>query len=297
MNKMHTIEIMPSEDTIIGWVESFIPDYDLYFVDEQLLARLDHFSGLLLIPREEFNVHPIYREISSANAYTYWTVDQIATHVVHAPQEWLKTLSDTQRIELLTYQVKVGRGLIFSISEQQLSSRLNRYIVQTDMGKYFVVQRSVWELMTEFERHQLMMNYAKEWDSWTVQELPSEAPDHLKKYANTFTTVAGGNCLAATLFAVTEADWVLTQWVHPKTFLETLAYASYVEVDAIAMKGDVLTFWDDAGRLQHATYRIDDKLFFNKNGQTMFNPWKVIDETELFAAWGTLTTKTYRQTK
>lgn len=294
MNRERMIDMTPTEDVSKKWLESFIPDYNLYFANEQLLSRLADSSGILIIPREELDLHPTYREIRVANAYTYWTVNHIATHVIHAPNGWLKSLSDELRIEVLTFQIMVGRGLVFRL-DNELRKEWTPYICDVNGARHLVLQQEVWALMTDFERRQLLMNYAKKWDAWEAHDLPLEVPNHLKKYANTFSTVSGSNCLAATLFAVTGADWLITQWVHPKTFLQTLAHASYVQVDMPAKAGDVLTFWDDAGRLQHATYRIDGELFFNKNGQTMFNPWKVIDETELFAAWASYRIKTYRQ--
>lgn len=293
----HRLLLSPSDGVMNKWLKSFVPGHDLYFIDERLLSRIELVSGILLMPREEFSQHPTYRDISIANAYTYWTIDQIATHVIHAPVAWLKSLADDLRYELLTFQATVGRGLVFHLTGDEVDREWEPYVVNLTGERHLVLQQEVWILMTDFERRRLVLNYAKEWDSWEAHELPRESGSHLKKYANSFSTVSGSNCLAATLFAVTKADWILTQWVHPQTFLQTLAQSSYVEVDVETKAGDVLTFWDDAGRLQHATYRIDDTLFFNKNGQTIFNPWKVIDETELFAAWGTYTVKTYRQTK
>ncbi|TCI72344.1 hypothetical protein EVJ22_06720 [Exiguobacterium sp. SH0S7] len=296
MNGPH-IKLAPSEAVINEWIKSFMPAHDLYFIDERLLSRLDHSPGILLIPREEFSQHPTYRDISVANSYTYWTVDPVATHVVHAPSGWLTSLPDALRSDVLTFQATVGRGLVFRLTDDESRREWMPYIINVDGVRHLVLQQDVWTLMTNFERRQLVLNYAKEWDVWDAHDLPLEAPSHLTRYANMFSTEAGSNCLAATLFAVTGEDWLITQWVHPKTFLQTLAHASYTQVDAAAEAGDVLTFWDDAGRLQHATYRIDDELFFNKNGQTMFNPWKVIDETELRAAWGAFTVKIYRRTK
>lgn len=295
---MSVIELQPSDVVVRQWLEQFMPADDLFFADAGLLERIGTNQPILIIPREEFVEHPTYRDVQLANAYTYWTVDKAATHVIHAPQEWIAKLSSDLRRELLTYQVAVGRGLVFSVSDDQLSTRLLPYIVQLGENKYFILQRISWKLMTDLERLQLMIRYAKEWDLWTAHEVPVGIPNHLKRCANTFSTDAGSNCLAATLFAVTGEEWLLTQWVHPKTFLETLAHASYERVvDDVKVNGDVLTFWDDAERLKHATYRINQDLFFNKNGQAVFNPWKLIKESELFDAWGGYTVHIYRQTK
>lgn len=294
MSQNQVIQIAPSEAVINEWLKSFVPACTLYFVDENQLSRFHSDSGMLVIPRSEFDLHPAYREINLANAYTYWMIDQAASHVLHVSEDWLQCLSDELKHELLINQVHFGRGLMFSVSDIRLSKKLESYSVKLNGETYIDLQRNVWKCLTRFERRQLILDYAKEWESWETCMPSSETPKHIAKWANTFSSVSGSNCLAATLFAITKEEWFLTQWIHSQTFLHTLIHASYREVEAPIQPGDVVTFWDSEGRLQHATYCIAEGLFFNKNGQTIFNPWKVIDEQDLFASWKTDRIKIFR---
>ena len=57
---------------------SMVPPMDLFVADDSLVSRLGADANVLIIPRAEFDVHPFYRDIRMANAYTYWTIDHEA---------------------------------------------------------------------------------------------------------------------------------------------------------------------------------------------------------------------------
>lgn len=290
-----TIPLMPTEEVVRAWMRSMVPPMDLFMADESLVALLGTYANVLIVPRAEFDVHPSYRDIRLANAYTYWTIDREAAFVLHAPPGWIATLPPAVRSELLTYQVTVGRGLVFPAADMEIDS-LATSIVTVNGVPYLILHQSAFQVMPDEMRRQLTFEYAKAWDEWTASSIPGTCPDHVRRFANTFPVTSGSNCLAATLFAVTGAEWMATQWVHPGTFLQTLGQAGYMRTDSgLTERGDVLTFVDEAGRVQHATYCIGAGIFFNKNGQTLFNPWKLIQQHELFEAWGNYTCHTYRR--
>ncbi|MFD2444019.1 hypothetical protein ACFSO7_08470 [Bacillus sp. CGMCC 1.16607] len=60
-------------------------------------------------------------------------------------------------------------------------------------------------------------------------------------------------------------------------------------------QGDIVTWKDENATIQHAAYSIGDELYFNKHGQTMFNPWKILSKEQLDKEWGHLTIVKYRQ--
>ncbi|WP_214762380.1 hypothetical protein [Exiguobacterium sp. s146] len=295
MNVHMPIPLMPTEEVVQVWMASMVPPMDLFMADAGLVARLGTDANVLIVPRSEFDVHPSYRDIRMANAYTYWTIDREAAFVLHASPGWVATLLPDVRRELLAYQVTIGRGLVFPATDLEMDS-LSTSIVTVDDGSYFILHQSAFQAMSDEMRRRLTFEYAKAWDEWTACLVPDTCPTHVQRLANTFPVTSGGNCLAATLFAVTGADWMATQWVHSGTFLQTLGQAGYVRIESeTTERGDVLTFVDEAGRVQHATYCIGAGLFFNKNGQTLFNPWKLIQEHELFEAWGDYTCHIYRR--
>ncbi|WP_215190366.1 hypothetical protein [Exiguobacterium sp. s6] len=289
------ISLIPAEEVVQEWMSSMVPPMDLFMADEHLVTQLGAQVSVLIIPKAEFDIHPSYRDVRVANAYTYWTIDREVSYVLHAPPGWIETLPPEVRRELLAYQVTVGRGLVFPATDMEIDS-LATSIVTVDDVPYLILHQSAFQVMPDEMRRQLTFEYAKAWDEWTASSIPDTCPDHVRRLANTFPVTSGSNCLAATLFAVTGAEWIASQWVHPGTFLQTLGQAGYMRTESeLTERGDVLTFVDEAGRVQHATYCIGAGLFFNKNGQTLFNPWKLIQQHELFEAWGDYTCQTYRR--
>ena len=291
-----TVQITPCEEVVREWEATLLSPMDLFVADEHLVTQLGTQASVLIIPRAEFDVHPSYRDVRVANAYTFWTIDRAAPFVLHASPGWVETLPRDVRHDLLVYQVMIGRGLVFPATSDMSDEQLSSSIVAWGDTSHLVLHQAVWQAMTDATRRRLTLTYANGWDAWTVHPVPSTCPDHVRRLANTFPVNSGSNCLAATLFAVTKEEWIASQWVHPGTFLQTLVQVGYVQIETEMMEaGDVLTFVDEAGRVQHASYYLGDQLFFNKNGQTMFNPWKLIHESELFESWGSYTCHSYRR--
>ena len=157
----------------------------------------------------------------------------------------------------------------------------------------------MWKRLPYSSKAQAIQAYALEWDSWTSLEVPMKTPAHLKKYANTFSTESGANCLAATLYAISthpiQQGWIVHEWIHQKTFLEGLKNAEYDPIDDALQEGDVVTWVNEEGVIQHAAYHIGGHILFNKNGQTFFNPWKIVKYDELIEEWKRYSVRTYRK--
>ncbi|WP_339212609.1 NlpC/P60 family protein [Solibacillus sp. FSL W8-0372] len=66
-------------------------------------------------------------------------------------------------------------------------------------------------------------------------------------------------------------------------------------LDEELQQGDVIIWKDDNDIIQHAAYYIGEGLYFNKHGQTMFNPWKILSEADLYKEWEHLRRMNYRQ--
>ena len=150
---------------------------------------------------------------------------------MHAPPAWIAILPPEVRHELLAYQVTVGRGLVFPATDMDITS-LSTSIVTVEDELYLILHQSAFQGMPDERRRQLTFEYAKAWDEWTASCIPSTCPDHVRRLANTFPFTSGSNCLAATLFAVTGAEWMATQWVHSGTFLQTLGQVGYMRTES-----------------------------------------------------------------
>ncbi|WP_442601785.1 hypothetical protein [Paenibacillus sp. KN14-4R] len=136
------------------------------------------------------------------------------------------------------------------------------------------------------------------WDKGDCEEPPKSLPSFLKPFVNSFSHYQGANCLAAVLFAISKGkqEWFIYEWLHQKTFLEKLNQYNYKEFLGEGLnEGDIVVWTDDHAVIQHAAYHIGEELFFNKHGQTMFNPWKILLKEQLYQEWGHLTLMKYRQ--
>ncbi|WPK13335.1 hypothetical protein R6U77_06575 [Lysinibacillus louembei] len=161
------------------------------------------------------------------------------------------------------------------------------------------MQHQMWERLDWVCKEQLLTTMVHEWwDNGECEEAPSELPLFLKPYTNKFCTQQGANCLATVVYAMSEGKqrWFIDEWIHQKTFVEKLKQYNYRPTNADNLQiGDVVVWHDDNGIIQHAAYFIGRNLFFNKHGQTIFNPWKLLSKEQLYKEWNHLKAIVYRQ--
>lgn len=292
-----TVKMEPTKEQVNIWIENFVPKKDLFFVEEKDLIMLaEYLCEVLVVPREEFFSHSSYKQIQMVNSYMYWKISSKAQFVIVAKPEWIINLSKPKRREILNIQYKMRRGLILPLSLfASASSILQEYIVEENGEKFFVIQRSIWNELSQLIKESALIAYSQLWDDWVGSSIPEQTPIHLKKYANKFPIESGSNCLSATLFAITEQEWIIDEWVHPNTFLNGLERAGFSPKNDVIKKGDIIIWVDEDGVIKHAAYHIDNNLFFNKNGQTIFNPWKITDLNKLNKEWCKYKMKVYRK--
>lgn len=293
------IEIAPTKDQIDQWIKKFVPEKDIFFIQEEdLLTFEKHLDHVLIIPRDEFFKHSTYNQIQLVNSYEYWMISKEAHYVLVANHDWIENLLMQQKKELFELQVRMGRGLVLPLSLFLDKNGIPKeYIVVDREERFVVLQHGMWRQLSYENKSQLIKRYAKEWDDWNCHEVPKQAPLHLKKYANTFSTLPGSNCLSATLFAISKSEWIIEEWVHPQTFERGLIRADYSLTKTDLCAGDVVVWKNSDGIIQHAAYHIESKLFFNKNGQTFFNPWKIVSWNDLNEEWKRYEINVYRKKK
>ncbi|SFC71812.1 hypothetical protein SAMN04488168_10899 [Bacillus sp. 491mf] len=113
--------------------------------------------------------------------------------------------------------------------------------------------------------------------------------NNISPYINQLIDKNGPNCLVATLAAIEtdkkKATEYINEWMQPNTFLQILRSKKFEEIDTkIIQEGDVLV-WEQAGLIVHACYSLTDNLVFNKDGQTMFNPYQCITVEQVMRNW------------
>ncbi|WGG44618.1 hypothetical protein [Rossellomorea sp. DA94] len=290
-------KLQPTQDILKEWIKAYVPDKDLFFLPETNLASFkEYLSNILVVPHEEFKNHSTYKQVQLANSYEYWNLSTEVKYVLVTPPGWMNHLPAEKINELFQIQVEVNRGLIHPISDFSVdTSSIGNNVVEVNGEKYLVLHKAMWEELSYGYKEELITDIAQEWGEWTCYDVPTKTPPHLIKFANTFPSTAGSNCLSATLFAITKQEWIIHEWVHPQTFLQSLENEDYHLISSEGSRaGDVLTWENSDGIIQHASYCIDGHFFFNKSGQTFFNAWSIVHFDDLKEDWGHYHMKIFR---
>lgn len=106
----------------------------------------------------------------------------------------------------------------------------------------------------------------------------------------------GPNCFASVLGALEKThstqDWIINQWVQPKTYLMNLNSHGYKEVIRITgseqlsvISRDVIVWFSADAMPMHTCFVLNNKTVFNKNGQMLFNPWQVLSIEKVMEKW------------
>lgn len=305
-----TVQIEPTTEQMDEWIKHLIPAKDLFFLKENdLETYADYLQYTLVMPRKEFFNHSSYMQINYVNSYMYWMVSSEVNYVVIAHPSWISELTQEKRKLLLENQAELSTGLILpaSILPSRASippeyfvrkgKKASKYFLDylTEGSEEFLVLRAgMWKILPLKSKESIMRSYARMIDDWNSARIPETTPVHIRKYANRFPEESGSNCLSATLFAITGEEWISNEWVHPETFVNGLAANGYSPVNAELREGDVVTWVNANNIVQHASYHIENNLFFNKSGQTCLEPWKITHFEEIDKIWQGCEVRIYR---
>ncbi|MDN4608510.1 hypothetical protein [Sporosarcina highlanderae] len=295
------ITIRPTQKQLDKWIENYIPEKDLFFLRaNDLPVYQNELQGALLFPRKEFFKHSSYTGIQMVNSYMYWNISKDAEFVVVSHPDWISSLPSEKQEALFTLQYKLGRGLTGPLSLLTDNNLIPQdYVIEVNGEQIGILQRAMWIGLPTSIKEEIICKTAQFYDEWTSIQAPATIPAHLKKYANTFSTKPGANCLAAALYAISSSpdmdEWIIHEWVHDETFALGLKSADFAKTKEEFTGGDVVVWVDENEIIKHAAYCIEDKLFFNKNGQTYFNPWKIVEWEELNESWKRFTPVVYRK--
>lgn len=300
-----------SQGKLEKWEASFVPEKDIFFLREEDKHLIKEFGvNCLLFSKEEFMNHPTYKSVHYASSYTYWTLNGDYSTVVVLPHRVFPVLKDSIKTAILQIQKEIGRGLIFEaryfdgILREPAKTLLAPYEFVSNDRIYIALQKEVWTQLPKSLKSDLLNRIAFDYDMPGVFDpyVPSESVT--STYVNTYPNEHGANCFSSTLFvaASNEAgfplDWIMKEWVHPTTFMNGLTQLGYKEVpllrDALFPR-DIVIWRNDQNRIVHASFHINQHYFFNKNGQTFFNPWKSVHMRELEEQWSDYTISVYRK--
>ena len=285
------IKIMPDEAVLNQWIKDFTFDYDVFYLSEDSTELFkDHLKDVTILTKKQFFKHTLANDIKYINHYEFWLMDSEVTHLLIAKAGWFETMPAELRFRLLDLQLKLKRGFIYP--EDILShSKIDDYTLK---NKTILTSRLV-DHLTHHEKEAIHFYGVEEEADNIGVGAKRNTPAHIKAVANSFSTVNGSNCFGAALFAITEDEKYLTEWVHQDPFLAGLQKNGYEKTPGENRKGDVMVWEDDKGTVRHACYYLGNGLYFNKSGQKIYNPWKIVSWRELSDDWNHYNYLIYRK--
>ncbi|WP_323703491.1 hypothetical protein [Mammaliicoccus sp. Dog046] len=263
------MKIYPSQSIYEYWINNYFRDFDLFFVNEILFVD----KTVSIISKNIFKTSEAFN-ININNLYEFWNLDEYH-YVIQSPPGWL----ENQNNEVQTYILKEQR-------------RTNNPLYKNDK----LITLNAWQTLSREQKIQFFKERIDEYqDNITSQHNKATLPDYLQSVINEFPYHQGANCLSLVIFSLTRDKDMLNQWIKGESFLNTIMGLGYTESPGPSRKGDII-FFTHNDSIVHATYQIDTHLFINKNGQTIFNPYKLITHKELENSWGSFKKHIYRQT-
>ncbi len=228
------MQITPTTDQLHLWMKQLVPDKDLFFLKEENVRTFhEELKEALIVPKDEFFAHSSYTRLEYLNSYMYWTVSKEAAYVIIAPPKWIGSRTRQTRKALLELQAELSTGLLLptailpslnfipSDAIVKVTGSASRYYAEhfnRDTDEFAVIRAAMWHSLDEAGKEAIIRAYAQMIDGWEAEVIPETAPAHIRKYANRFPDDPGSNCLSAALFAISEQEGMLREWVHPRPF-------------------------------------------------------------------------------
>ncbi len=289
-DRARRLRVLPSPETLQAWADHLLPELDVWFRDDSPPAF--DLASSIVMSRADYLSHPTFKTIEYVNAYLHWQMPPEVTQVIVSGPGWIASLDAADRRHVLEQQVHLKRGLVFPRSHfDELPEALDGHAVDG----HVVLSHAAWGLVPNEDRLLALLREQRRWDDVDCFEIPDDAPEHIRAIANTFGDAEGANCLATTAYCVTGEPWIRRLWMFQPAFRDLIARHGYRPVpDTSIVNGDVVAFESD-GEIVHAAYCVGRDRFLNKNGQSRFNPTRIVDWTMLSADWPDATHVIYRR--
>ncbi|MGK8829081.1 hypothetical protein ACRS8Y_03755 [Bacillus paranthracis] len=304
------------------WIKQFLPEYDLFFFPKKYGAVVKHFtSNTLLMPKEEFSNHTIFNNINSRNSYQVWNIHKDIQFVCVANPILIMQWDKETRESIFRIQFEVNRGSIYEwdmiecvledipspSSKTAILQHVSPYSFTYDSKRYISMQKSLWDNLHKEFQYKFLLLLTKQFVYQTslskeqIKKFENSFP-HIAPYFNSFSSVNGANCLAATLASIcsekSEAKWIIMKWVHDNSFLKGLQIKQYrlksASIDSL-QPSDILVWKNEKNKVLHASFHLGGGYFFNKNGQSFFNPWQLVHIESLLNTWENERIEVYRK--
>ncbi|MBN3552875.1 hypothetical protein JYA63_01200 [Fictibacillus nanhaiensis] len=291
-----------SQETLEKWNRIFVPVLDFFY----FRSKPEHFPSHKIT---EINQTAFTLDVRTS--FLTWSIDKKAKFISVMSNEDFHALTTLEKEKIIAEQKALSRGLVFT--EDELKDLLkNVNLPDTDyqleilkQGASFqdivILQKSNWDQVSKDVQHAILMNYADDWITEyalepEIRESYQTRYPELYPYMDTFPEKNGPNCLAAVASAIRSSTDDIMCWMQVEPFFHLLEKNHYRHIVTSSVQAtDVWVWFNEQDLAVHAAYLLSEKHAFNKHGQTMFNPWQVIQINELKKAWANFSCKIYRR--
>ena len=182
----------------------------------------------------------------------------------------------------------------------QLQSKAERECIETDKGRFLVLDAWLWGQLPALVRHAWLLDYVAQAHHpsptcvFPVQEQVFSRRSIVHYLANSFSYTSGPNCFATALAAATperhQATTISGMWLHQPAFFDGLHARGYTQQDYISvldpdLRDSICVWYDAQGRAVHACWIIGNGLALNKNAQSWYAPRHIAMLCDILAYW------------
>jgi hypothetical protein len=282
-----------------AWSKHFVTDPAPFFLSNDIRPYL---NNQVILSKNEF--HATLRDLSFHDSYTTYAVKPEASWVVLLSSQQVQDLPDDVRLELLKYQVEMGRGQLYNFDDYK--SLLNKVeLEQAQPYTFRYADKVILELS-----HNLWQGFSFATQKHWLKKVVSE--DRVSCLSGTlsksqwsainadypaiksllgFVDASGSNCFSTALAAILDrhtARIVSSLWLQSETFLRSITARGFkqsnVTVDSHIPTGSML-IWKKDRALQHGCFYIGDGLVFNKDAQGWFAPRQILGLETVLRNW------------
>ncbi|WP_064093435.1 hypothetical protein [Rossellomorea aquimaris] len=277
-----------TNETLLKWDDKIIPNEEWFY----LYQPIETLSTNVF---EELNP-----PLDIRTSYVTWGIKKKARYISKQTPEAFLSLSPQIQHKIVKQQWELDRGLVFKKEDLKglLECTMGEFpSFQLDEGDEVVLlHRLLWDSFDIKKKQNFLKNYSKFWISEESQwnqisenekNILQSQFHHLHSFFDTFSSNNGPNCFSAVSAAILHNVSYLQEWMQASDFLNILLKEGYYsQKNGRAFKeGDVLVWFNTHSIPIHAAYVLNENFVFNKNGQTIFNPWQLVKIEDVLDRW------------
>ncbi len=285
--------------TLEAWSRHLVFEREPIFLTDAALEWLE--PEMLTLTRDEFNQLSGSLGLAFKDAYQTYSVSNEATRVMLFTSEEFHLLSLPARARLMRLQVELSRGQVYPMSFvsgvmadfPSALGFLESDMFDSDAGRYFALRSDAWWRLSARVRHAWLDHFVSQdrnvclsgrLSEKTLSSITGKHPSIVAELVGSFASRSGPNCFATVLAAVTGsltiARSIAGLWLPAESFLRGLSEREFHPRGPLSSArlepGDVLVWFDQNHRAQHACYALTSEMVLNKDAQAWFAPRQLL---------------------